>query len=260
MKRAYLRALCVGLGALLFTSGVQAAVISPTWIGDFNPETDDFVNYFGYTPEAYRLTWDTSGGNLAPSDFDPTNNPQYGPAGGNPSWLNFNTVSSGGGGATPPLPTPPAGGGGGTPDPTGGNAISTFTLGNNLGGPWSMDFSVLIFDEDFDDDATMDVFVIGEDWSDPFNIRTTSLDATEVQGGKMLTWHIEGDAGEEVTVSVRSLGDESYAAGFFMGNANMQVPEPATMALLTAGLCGVLAARRRRSLAGRSRRHGSRAV
>ena len=62
----------------------------------------------------------------------------------------------------------------------------------------------------------------------------------------MLTWHIAADAGETVKVSIQSLGDESYAAGFFMDNETMLIPEPATVGLLAAGLACLVARRRRR--------------
>lgn len=236
MVRSFAGGLCaVGLAALM-TSMASAATIQEVLAIPFNPTAEDFYAT-GYGHSAYLLTWDNSSGNLAPAGHRPGGPPEYGPAGGNPAWLMFNYLGGGGG-------FDGDWGGGGAPIEA-ANSISTFELGNNLGGPWSMDFSVLIYDADFTGDE-VNVIVQGEDWSDPFNIRTVSLEMAEVVGGRMLTWHIAADAGETVKVSIQSLGDESYAAGFFMDNETMLIPEPATVGLLAAGLACLVARRRRR--------------
>jgi len=239
MKRTCVWGICAGLLVLLAVSTGQAAVIQDATVADFNPQTTDFVAFFGFEPEAYLLTWDNSASNLAPGDFDPTSNPQYGPGGGNPAWLKFDTNGGGGtgGGGT---------GGGGGGDHTGN--IDTFQLGNNLGGDWKMDFSVCIFDPDFAGTSVI-VHLLGQDEQNPNNnYKMYELDADAVKSGKMLTWHIDADAGEEVTVFIEGLGGETHAAGFFMANPVVQAlaPEPATLAMLTLGAGSALAARRRR--------------
>lgn len=239
MMRTCVGYFCAWLLVLLLVGAAQAAVIGAGTVADFDPKTTDFVDFFGFEPDAYLLTWDNSASNLAPGDFDPTSSPSYGKPGGNPAWLKFESGGGGGGGGG-------TGGGGTGGDPDGN--IDTFKLGNNLGGSWVMDFSVCIFDPNFEGTGII-VHLLGQDDANPDdNYKFAELDKDAVQAGKMLTWHIDGDAGEEVTVFIEALGEESHAAGFFMSNAVPQtaIPEPATMALLTLGAGSALVARRRR--------------
>ncbi len=235
MVRSFAGGLCaVGLAALM-TSMASAATIQQVLADDFDPTQDNYVDYFGgMAPSAYMLTWepDPANQNKAPSGHRPGGPPDYGPAGGNPDWLKFDYLSNGGG---------VGGGGGGA-----GNWLSTFKLGNEYGNDWTMDFYVLIFDAGFAGEE-INVYLIGEDPANPDNYKMATVEAGDVITGKMLKFTIDAAAAEEVTVHVESVGDESYAAGFFMDNENVGViPEPATLALLAAGLACVVARRRRR--------------
>jgi len=229
MLRSLVGGLCAIGSVVLVASAASAAVIDDYEIYDFDPTVQDFALY---TPSAYLMTWDTTGGNLAPPGHSPGGPPSYGPPGGNPAWLKFNDISGGGGG-----------GGGGA-----GNTLSTFVLGNEYGNAWTMDFYVMIFDADFGGEK-INVYVIGEDLGQSDNEWAVSVEADDVKTGKLLKWHIDAGAGEDVTVHIESVGDVSYAAGFMMGNesvGNPPVPEPATVALVGLGAAWVAARRRRR--------------
>ncbi|HUU92531.1 MAG TPA: PEP-CTERM sorting domain-containing protein [Phycisphaerae bacterium] len=233
MVRSYVGGFCA-LGLVAFAASVaSAAAITDYADYDFDPTKQDFELWLTHSPAAYLTTWDTSGGNLAPADHSPGGPPSYGPPGGNPAWLKFNSTGNGGGG------------GGGTA----GDTLSTFILGNEYGNDWSMDFYVMIFDAEFAGEK-INVYLAGEDPTDPNNIQSASVEKDAVKTGKLLMWKIDAAAGEEVTVYIESIGDESYAAGFLMDNADVgpapTIPEPATLALLGLGAAGLVARRRRR--------------
>ena len=245
MKRACLGTLCAGMGVLLLAAGLHGAVITPVEVGNLNPQQDDFEQYFnakGWALAAHYLTWDTSGGNLAPPGYAPSSTYQGGAA--NPAWLDFTTTGGGGGGV----------GGGGGGGGAGGN-LDTFELAINQDPlnpqPWSMDFSVLIFDPTFAG-TKINVYLIGEETTEADNTKSATVEAADVLIGKLLTWHIDGKLiggeAEKVKVLIEAEGAESHAAAFFMSDAvpGSTVPEPATMAMLALGVGGVLAARRRR--------------
>ena len=221
---------CALVLALAMSSLVQAATIQEVAATDFNPTVQDFYAA-GYGHGAYYLTWNGPlNGNLFGAGA-PTPGITYAGA-TNPAWLKFETTGNGGGG----------GGGGGA---GGGVPMqSTFTLGNNDGGTWSMDFSVLMFDPGFIGDSVT-IELIG---SDPgSNYISKDLTAAEVVAGKMLKWTIDALAGEQVMVRITSFGDDTYAAGFFMDNAayTAAIPEPASLALLALGITTAMIKRRR---------------
>ncbi len=236
MKRCMQVGLCALVAGVFTASGASAATIQQVLAADFDPTQENYVDYFGgAAPSAFMLTWepDPANQNKAPSGHRPSGPPEYGPAGGNPAWLKFNYLGGGGGG----------GGGGGA----GANTLSTFTLGNEYGNAWTMDFYVLIFDEGFAG-AEINVYLVGQDLANTDNSKMATVDAAEVKTGKMLKFTIDAVKDEEITVHIEAVGDESYAAGFFMDNEHvgMAIPEPATLALLGLGAAGLVARRRRR--------------
>ena len=236
MKRACLGILCAGFAVLVLTAVTQAALITPIHDDPFDPRTQDYETYFtnyGYGALAgYQLTWDPATSHFAPNDpnWRPAAAPQYGQ---NPPDLDFKTIGGGGGGG---------GGGSGT-----NASLQTFTLGNKKGGAWSMDFSILLFDPLFSG-TEVNVYLIGEDPNDPTNAQNATFGQAVVQAGRIVTFNIDGAAGELVTVYIEAMGAASYAAGFFMNDGNFAavVPEPMTLGLLAMGAAGLVAARRRR--------------
>ena len=235
MPRSFVSGLCAAGLVTLVASMASAAAITEYEEVDFDPTQQDYELWLDHAPSAYLMTWDTSVGNLAPGGHSPAGPPVYGPAGGNPPWLKFQSTGGGGGGG--------GGGSGG-----GGDTLSTFKLGNEYGNEWSMDFFVMIFDADFAGEK-INVYVIGEDPTNPNNAQSVSVEADAVKTGKMLKWKIEAAIAEDVTVYIESIGDESYAAGFMMDNeavGTAPIPEPATLALLGLGAAGLAAGRRRR--------------
>ena len=235
MNRLYAGGVCA-LVLLVLPALASAATIQEVLAktGPFDPTTTDFYAA-GYGHGGYLLTWSNVGADNKFGVGQPGYTPTYAPPGGNPAWLNFQTITGGGGG----------GGGGGEGGGGGGAPMqSTYTLGNNLGGTWSMDFSILIYDPDFAGTA-MTVELIGSAAGTDY--ASKELDAAAVKAGMMLTWHIDGLAGESVAVVTTAYGDDSYAAGFFMDSPNVAAaaaPEPATMALFGLGMATLLARRR----------------
>jgi len=220
---------CALAAVLFLAAAAPAATISEVLAGPFDPTAEDYELYFGHAPSGYLLTWDNSAGNLAGPNHSPLRAPYQGPAGGNPAWLKFDQIANSGG------------------QGTSNTNLTTFTLGDNLGRAWEMDFSVLIFDKQFTG-SEMKVIVVGEDATDQNNYRDAVLSDADVVAGVMLTWHIQADAGEEVTVYVQSIGDESYPCAFFMDNEAFgaaHAPEPATVVVLALGLVGMAMRRRR---------------
>jgi hypothetical protein len=221
------------LAATVMASVATAATIvqaSPT--GAFDPTKNDFQVWFGGALNGYYLTWDNV---RADRTFDPSGhphrNPKYVPPGGNPAWLAFDSVNPGGG----------SGNGGSNGGGAVTKAVSLYNLGNNNGGAWDMDFSILFYDPSFT--GTISVALMGSK-AGVDTYKTIELTADQVQAGYMCTWSINADAGETVAVQVTSDGGETYAAGFFMRGA-MVAPEPSTMALLAVSAAGVVLQRRR---------------
>ena len=226
-----MRGLCVRGGLVLVAVGLLASVSFAATIQEvlaqaFDPSTTDFYAA-GYGQSAYYLTWNkVDGGNL----FDPTG------AGGaaftqtgatNPAWLDFKFAPDGGGG-----------GGSGTAT----SMRTTYTLGNNLGGAWTMDFSILFYDPSFMGTG-LTVELLGSAAGSDFATKDVSM--AEINAGMMVTWAIDAAIGETVTVRITSYDGETYAAGFFMDNAS-HAPEPASLGLLAVGAAGMALRRRRK--------------
>ena len=231
MRRSYLIGLCALVAVLAAATAASAATIDLMEKKTVNPKVDDVLAQYG--SYFYQLTWDYSTSKYTPDGFRPTTAPTYGPA-NNPADLIFNYGSSNGNG----------GGGGG--DGSDGPVLSTFNIGNALGGTWEMDFAVLLYDPEFNDQATAIVQLVGRANGSEYD--TQELTAAEVKAGTMVQWHIEGLAGELVDVFITSTDPTTRAvAGFFMDQHNFAtaIPEPATMALVALGVAGLLARRRK---------------
>ncbi len=230
MRRSYLVGLCAVVAVLVAASVASAATIDLMAKTTVNPKVDDVLAAYG--SYYYQLTWDYSASKYAPDGFRPTSAPEYGPA--NPANLIFNQGSSNGG----------EGGEGG--EGSNGPVLSTFNIGNALGGAWEMDFAVLLYDPEFNEDAMAVVQLVGRANGSEYD--TQELTAAEVRAGTMVKWHIEGLAGELVDVFITSTDPTTRAAaGFFMDlpNFTTAAPEPATMALMALGVAGLLARRRK---------------
>jgi len=227
-----MRGLCVRSGLVLAAvcllgSVSSAATIQEVMAQAFNPSTTDFYAA-GYGHSAYYLTWNkVDGGNL----FDPTG------AGGaaftqtgatNPAWLDFKFAADN------------SGWGGGTATAT--STRTTYTLGNNLGGAWAMDFSILFYDPSFTG-TSLTVELLGSAAGSDFATKDVSM--AEINTGMMVWWTIDAAIGENVTVRITSYDGETYAAGFFMDNA-AHAPEPASLGLLAVGAAGMALRRRRK--------------
>jgi len=220
---------------LLTASAASAITVHDVLRQGFDPSTSDVLAIYGQN--GYYLTY-------APRDptthlFDPAGMPQRSGAWqNNPAWLDFHIDSTGGGG------------GGGGPFGPGANQVS-YTLASTGNAPSSFDFSVLFYDPAYDP-ATADainvvqVVLSGSDetlvTSDKGNEALVA--AGELRSGILLTWNIEAAAGVDVTVTINSI--DTYAAGFFLDNlVGGHAPEPATLALVAAGLVGVWLKRRK---------------
>jgi hypothetical protein len=227
-----MKRLCLGSVAgialvLLFTPVSSAATIQEVMAQPFNPTSTSFIGQYGNA--GYLLSWSSVAANgLFNSSGSPTGN-YTGPS-SNPAWLDFGAVSSGSTGGS---------GGGGAP---GTGLQTTYNLGTKTSGAWEMDFSVLIFDPQFQG-SSVSVELLGS--ADGSDYKAKTLTTSQVNGGTMLTWHIEAADGEDVIVRISSEGGQTYAAGFFMDNPAGAIPEPATLLLVGIGLVTVGVGRRR---------------
>ncbi len=218
---------CLAAAVLLAASAAPAATINEVLNQDWDPVTNNPLGSFGSS--AYFLTYNNLG---AGPSFLGGGRPTPGTGvNSNPSELSFSFAEGGvtGGGG--------AGGGGAAPT---GPTSSIYTLGNNLGGSWSMIFSVLFFDPDFNG-AGLGVEVLGSQGG----IKEATLTPEDVQEGQMLSWEISAEAGEVVQVVVSPFGDQTFAAGFFMDEASFAIPEPATLALVGVGALALIRRRRK---------------
>jgi hypothetical protein len=155
--------------------------------------------------------------------------------GGNPAWLRFQTAVGALGGDA-----------GSSPAPEGSVQTRNFTL-ESIDTARQFDFSVLFYDPGIDaalaDDAVVArVTLTGAAGTTGQGAK--SLTAADVRGGTMLTFDVLAGAGEQIGVAIETV--DTYSAGFFLDNAGGLAPEPATTALVAAGLGGLALRRRRR--------------
>jgi hypothetical protein len=231
------------LAVLVGATASPAATIQEIEAVQFDPTNTDFYAS-GFGQLGYYLTWNNVGANNQFLTGQPARAFAHTPAAGNPSWLDFQSISTGGTGRTGPA------------DPLTTPTRSIYQLGAVNHQAWSMDFSVLLYDPSFDGtDMSIELqgSVNGSGTSNT-NFKSIALSKTDVNGGVMVKWRIDAAADETVSVAVTSFGDESYAAGFFIdsatgsgttGGTTALVPEPATLCLLGLGLSTLIVRRRR---------------
>jgi hypothetical protein len=240
MKRFAWVGLSALLAAALLAPIASAATISDVIKAQFDPTSAYYGNYGlgqdnAYGQGACLLSWSSY---LGDGRFDPSGHltGNYAPPSGvsNPAWLNFNAVSNN---------TTPVGGGGGGGGGGGSSSATqydhTYSLGSNTGKDWAMVFHVLIYDPTYAGEG-MQVSLLGT--AEGSTLKAATLTAAEVKSGELLTWDIQAVAGETVAVTTSSVGQDDYAAGYFMEVA----PEPATMAFLIFGVGAALIRRKGR--------------
>ena len=234
MKRIFRMFLGTAMAILLTASAASAITVHDVVRADFNPSVQFFLAFYGSS--GYYLTYAPIDGSTGL--FDPTGAPDSsGTWQNNPAWLDFRVNQGGGGGGSGPFGP-------------GANQVS-YTLASTGNAPSSFDFSVLFYDPTYDP-ATVDatnvaqVVLSGSDSTlvDSDKGNEALVTAGELRAGITLTWSIEAAAGVDVTVTLNAI--DTYAAGFFLDNlVGGHAPEPATLALVAAGLAGVWLKRRK---------------
>jgi hypothetical protein len=235
--------LIVAVVAVLVLSSAASAITIYEIKGDKLADPTKWYDYFGSSSSySYALMWDPAkvaadGKTLLPGGR-PTG--EYSAwAGANPGGFHFDTgTGSSGGGGSP---------GGSEGVPQGNVQTRGYTL--QWDSATRFDYSVMFYDPGIDASITDDtviarVILTGENGTlgDIGNART--LTAADVRAGTMVSFDITADALEKFYVTVESV--DTYAAGFFLSNVTGAVPEPASLALLALGACGMILRRRGR--------------
>lgn len=240
MKHAMAVCLAAAL-VLAFSSAAGAATI--VWSGELDTTTQ--LNWEGTYGGGGAYYWDYSSGQPdytkphgTNPDFVDSFNWGYGDSGGSSGW--------GGGGW----------GGSGVPSGVGDeNADMQYAL--VLSESKKMDFTVFFYDRDYgtrnsleNTDIALQVRLIDPGADEAQHDQWRDITVGDLANGVYATWQVEALAGETILTEVIWVeGDGVGAAGFFLDNVEdiVEVPEPATMALLATGLAGIAAFKRRRS-------------
>ncbi|HET6442466.1 MAG TPA: hypothetical protein VFH53_08820, partial [Phycisphaerae bacterium] len=221
---------------LLMASGASAITIWELEQSLFDPSKVDPTTVHGIPPfpggmGGYYLTYDKFGpGGL----FDPTGAPHAtgGPVTNNPTWLDFRAS----------IPA------GGAPSPVYSKQVQ-YTLSMTGSHSGKFDLLVLFYEPSFDPtraagDVVGEVIVTGGNETKIVKgaANKSEVTAQQVRDGVLVRYRIEipkdvpvvGQT-EDVNMVISS---DTYAAGFFIDNVAF-APEPASLALMAAGLAGI---------------------